>query len=103
MAGDRYYSQLFKCKCGAEIKQYVWESALEKHIQKCHLCSKKMKPFFEEPPDQAPGLITGKFKKGRPPQERKARREKSFKEEVLPTLSGFEKKHFNKKFGYKSL
>lgn len=45
--------------------------------------------------------IGGKHKKGRSEKEKSERRLKSLKNEVYPTLKGFDKEYFRKKYNFK--
>jgi hypothetical protein len=100
MASDRLYNQEFQCnKCEKKVKEYVWESSLDEK-RKCD-CKKKgiLIPVFEDIPEMP--AIGGKFKGGRSQKEKAQRRVQSFKNEVLPEIGGWEKKHFMKKYGLK--
>ena len=96
MATDRCYTQKFNCiKCDKQSKDTVWESKF--YEQHCVDCDSLLEPIFDivnETPH-----IGGKFKKGRSLKERNARRSNDFKVNVLPTIGGADKKHFEKKLG----
>lgn len=70
--------------------------------EKCPKCKKgKLIKLENQVFDEAPAL-GGKHKKGRSVKEKKHRRESDFVKNVLPTLKGYDRLHFNKKYGKKS-
>ena len=95
MSRDTCYKQAFKClKCGNESTLLVWLSEVDK--QKCK-CKGKLEPQYEEVNESF--SVGGKYKKGRPKKEANERRSTHFRKEILPTLGGWERKHFEKKIG----
>lgn len=39
---DTFCKREYKCKCGAIIEDYVWESSIKEHTTKCSNCKKKI-------------------------------------------------------------
>ena len=37
---DTYSKKNYKCKCGANLEEFVWESELHKHTFECTKCNK---------------------------------------------------------------
>lgn len=89
--------------CGHTLeKQYFSFLKNGKIKKKCPSCKKyslikQEGKIFGEAPSYG-----GRFKNGRSMKERKERREKDFVKNVLPTLKGYDRHHFNKKYGKKS-
>lgn len=97
MSKDSYYKQRFQCpECEKIISEYVWASKVEETQCGCSETAILL-PLFEDEIELP--HIGGQFKKGRSTKEKNDRRSKDFKENVLPGLGGFEKKHFEKKLG----
>lgn len=100
---DTFYKQKFHCSvCKMDVMEWVWFSQMkdEKFMLKHdNLCNGHILiPVFEEIVE-APGIIVGKHSKGRSQSERYKRRTDDFKKNTLPTLTGDDKVHFEKKFG----
>ena len=98
MSKDTFYEQQFKSKCCKKTtKQYVWLSLIDEQVCSCNKKG-KLVPIFDDT-EEAFTVINGKHKKGRTPKERYERRTKHFRKEILPTLGGDDRKHFEKKLG----
>lgn len=97
MSKDTYYKQRFQCpECEKIVSEFTWASKV--HENKCGCTETSLlEPLFEEELNLP--HIGGKFAKGRSMKERNARRSADFKENILPGLGGWEKKHFEKKLG----
>lgn len=39
---DTYGKRIYKCKCGSNEEQFVWESDIKKHKFKCSKCQKEI-------------------------------------------------------------
>lgn len=36
---DTYFKNIYKCKCGIVLEEFVWKSKLDKHTFACSKCS----------------------------------------------------------------
>ena len=97
MSTDRAFSQKFICNsCNQVSKDVIWESEIYKQLCSCGTLE-NLEPIFQAI-NEAPS-IGGKFKGGRSAKEKSERRSNDFKTNILPTIGGFEKRHFEKKLG----
>jgi hypothetical protein len=99
MSRDTCFNQPYKCvRCGKETKRVVWLSEINDQLCKESDCGGGLEPIIEEEIEES-FSVGGKYKKGRPKKEANKRRTDHFRKEILPTLSGWERKHFEKTKG----
>lgn len=103
MANDSMYPQEYKCpECGEIHKFYVWSSEIETKIFECKSCGARL--FYEhvyEKPVVETFRVGRKMNDAEIKADRRKRSAQHFKNEVLPSIGGKDRKYFEKKYGYK--
>lgn len=101
MSRVQFFPESYKCsECETVQKHYVWSDEIETKEHKCTCCDEVLKPsdlVFEEPKESF--NIGGKMTGQQVRSERKARSTEHFKKDIMPTIGGKDRKHFEKKYG----
>lgn len=92
-----FYETRFKCnECDVIKDIYVWSNRQEDPC--CEICTAVMDEI-DKYSNESFTILNPEHKKGRSKKEQWDRKSKNFRQEILPTLTGKDRRYFEKKFG----
>ncbi len=98
MASDSMYEQEYKCpSCGEIQKHYVWSSELDIATHKCKCGDVVTISDVHDKPIVETFRVGRKMDDAAIKADRRKRASLHFKNEVMPTIGGKDKKYFEKK------
>lgn len=92
-----FYEARFKCnECDVIKDIYVWSNRTQN--PNCESCEKELEEI-DKYSNESFTILNPEHKKGRSKKEQWDRKSKNFRQEILPTLTGKDRRYFEKKFG----
>lgn len=90
-----FYEARFVChECAVIRNIYVWSNRTENP----NCCGKELQEI-DKYSNESFTILNPEHKKGRSKKEQWERKSKNFRQEILPTLTGKDRKYFERKFG----
>lgn len=99
----RLYKEKYRCsQCGVKQEHFVWDNEIEKTTHKCTNCQYELTydnvVFITKTPPTSVPIILTKMTKQEIQVDRRKRSTEHFKKEILPTIGGKDRRHFERKF-----